>query len=134
VRVGVLAERVDNPDGTPSWQWSCGFYPGSNPSEHARGIAETFDQARGAFEGAWRFFLVKHGEADFDAHRCNRAFHAGGRLCGLEASSCRRRLPMARPSASRGAAIGIADMSEHIYAAHMEVGDIQFLAPISAQT
>jgi hypothetical protein len=30
VRVGVIAERVGNPDSTPGWQWSCGFYPGSH--------------------------------------------------------------------------------------------------------
>jgi hypothetical protein len=47
---GTIAERADNPTGKPRWQWSCGFYPGSHPSESAKGIAETFDQARGAFE------------------------------------------------------------------------------------
>ena len=36
-----------------------GLYPGSHPSEHARAIAETFDQARCAFEIAWRFFHAK---------------------------------------------------------------------------
>jgi hypothetical protein len=76
VRVGVIAERVGNPDSTPGWQWACGFYPGSNLAERTGGLAETFDQARGAFEAACRFFLVKHGEADFDTYRCNRAFHA----------------------------------------------------------
>ena len=59
VQVGTIAERAGNPTGKPRWQWSCGFYPGSHPSEHARGIAETFDQARGAFEIAWRFFHAK---------------------------------------------------------------------------
>jgi hypothetical protein len=59
VQVGTIAERAGNPTGKPRWQWSCGFYPGSHPSEHASGIAETFDQARGAFEIAWRFFHAK---------------------------------------------------------------------------
>jgi hypothetical protein len=59
VQVGTIAERVGNPTDTPRWQWSCGFYPGSHLSEHARGIAETFDQAHGAFEIAWRFFHAK---------------------------------------------------------------------------
>jgi hypothetical protein len=54
----------------------CSFHTGSHPSKHARGIAETFDQARGAFEIAWRFFHAKRMEADFDANRRNRAFHA----------------------------------------------------------
>jgi hypothetical protein len=56
---GTIAERAGNPTSKPRWQWSCNFYPGSHPSEHARGIAETFDQARGAFEIAWRFVHAK---------------------------------------------------------------------------
>ena len=56
--------------------WVCGFYPGSHPAEHARGSAKTFDQARGAFEIARRYFLAKCTEADFEQYRRNRAFHA----------------------------------------------------------
>ena len=58
VHVGTISEGAGKPTGTPSWQWVCGFYPG-NPAEHARGSAKTFDQARGAFEIAWRYFLAK---------------------------------------------------------------------------
>ena len=46
VQVGTISERTGNPTGTPRWQWACGFYPGSHPSEHARGIVDIFDQAR----------------------------------------------------------------------------------------
>ena len=56
--------------------WVCGFYPGSHPAEHARGSAKSFDQARGAFEIARRYFLAKCTEADFEQYRRNRAFHA----------------------------------------------------------
>jgi hypothetical protein len=59
VQVGTISERTSNLTGTPRWEWACGFCPGSNPAEHARGIVETFDQARGAFEIAWRYFLAK---------------------------------------------------------------------------
>jgi hypothetical protein len=31
VRVGSIAIRAGNPDGTDPWQWNCGFYPGSRP-------------------------------------------------------------------------------------------------------
>jgi hypothetical protein len=66
VRVGTISERTGTPTGTPSWQWDCGFYPGSHPGDRASGIADSFDQARGAFEIAWRYFLAKCTEADFD--------------------------------------------------------------------
>ena len=75
VRVGVIAERVGNPDSTPGWQWSCGFYPGRDLSEHVSRMAETFERACGAFEAAWRGFLARRTEADFDEYR-RGAFHA----------------------------------------------------------
>jgi hypothetical protein len=73
---GQNANRAcGNPTAAPGWQWSCGFYPGSDLADHARGIAETFDQARGAFEAAWRVFLARRTEADFEENRRDRAFH-----------------------------------------------------------
>jgi hypothetical protein len=45
VRVGSIAIRAGNPDGTDPWQWHCGFYPGSHPKECASGTAATFDEA-----------------------------------------------------------------------------------------
>jgi hypothetical protein len=101
VRVGVIAERVGNPDSTRRWQWACGFYPGSDPSEHARGIAETFDQARVAFEAAWRIFLAKRTEVDFADYRRDRASmleadHVDGRTPSADTG---RRRPGRRPQA-----------------------------------
>jgi hypothetical protein len=52
VRVGTISERVGNPNGTPHWQCSCGFYPGSHPRECTTGTAASFDEARAAFEAA----------------------------------------------------------------------------------
>ena len=44
----------------PRWQRACGFYSGSSDlSEHVHGMAESFDQARVAFEAAWRNFLAR---------------------------------------------------------------------------
>jgi hypothetical protein len=76
VRVGVIAERIGNPDSTPGRQWACGFYPSSDLSEHARGLAGSFDQARRAFKAAWRIFLTRRTEVDFADYRRERAFHA----------------------------------------------------------
>jgi hypothetical protein len=57
-------------------QWSCGFYPGSEPGEYLSGTAATFDQARTDFGAAWPVFLAKRTDADFTAFRRHRAFMA----------------------------------------------------------
>src|SRR6202790_2200065 len=72
VRVGTITIRSGNPHDTDPWQWDCGFYPGSHPREHQSGTAATFDQARAEFEDAWRVFLSKRTEADFQAWRDER--------------------------------------------------------------
>jgi hypothetical protein len=72
VHVGTIAVRSGIPHDQPQWGWRCGFYPGSLPGECTTGTAVTFDQARAAFESAWRVFLSKRTEADFDAWRDQR--------------------------------------------------------------
>jgi hypothetical protein len=69
VLVGTIARRVGNPGARESWQWQCGFYPGSNPGEHRQGVAASFDRARAAFEAAWQDYLPNRTEADFQAWR-----------------------------------------------------------------
>jgi hypothetical protein len=76
VHVGTIAQSVGNPNAAPQWQWRRGFYPGSNPGECTAGTAVTFDQARAAFEAAWRVFLAKRTEADFQAWRDQRDWTA----------------------------------------------------------
>src|SRR5262249_50195124 len=72
VNVGRIAKCVGNPGAAPKWQWRCGFYPGSRPGECTSGTAATFGAARAAFETAWRVFLSKRTEADFQAWRDQR--------------------------------------------------------------
>ena len=100
--------------------WVCGFYPGSHPAEHARGSAKTFDQARGAFEIAWRYFLAKCTEADFDEYRRNRAFHAWKEAMSEAGLKLPTQVADGRATCFCGAAIGAADFEQHVYAAHME--------------
>ena len=50
--------------------------PGSKPGECTGGTAATFEEARSAFEAAWRVFLAKRTEADFQAWRDHRAWTA----------------------------------------------------------
>jgi hypothetical protein len=76
VHVGTIAIRSGIPHDQDQWGWSCGFYPGSHPGECSSGAAPTFDQARAGFEAAWAVFLSKRTEADFEAWRHARDWHA----------------------------------------------------------
>jgi hypothetical protein len=76
VRAGTIMQCVGNPGAAPKWQWRCGFYPGSRPSECTNGTAETFQAAREAFEAAWRIFLARRTEADFQAWRDQQVWTA----------------------------------------------------------
>jgi hypothetical protein len=76
VHVGTIALRTGNPHDTDPWEWCCGFYPGSRPGECRSGTAATFDDARADFESAWRVFLSKRTEADFQAWRDQEAWTA----------------------------------------------------------
>lgn len=69
VLAGSIALRVGNPVGSDPYVWSAGFYPGSHPRESSSGTSATFDEARVAFETAWRRFLEKRTQADFDEWR-----------------------------------------------------------------
>jgi hypothetical protein len=72
VHVGTIAIRVGVPYHEDPWGWICGFYPGSEPGEYTDGTAVTFDKARADFERAWKVFLSKRTEADFQAWRDQR--------------------------------------------------------------
>ena len=71
VHAGTIAIRSGSPYDEDPWEWTCGFYPGSHPGEHQNGTAATFD-----FEGAWRVFLSKRTDADFQAWRDQRDWTA----------------------------------------------------------
>jgi hypothetical protein len=113
----VIAERVGNPDSAPPWQWARGFYPCSDPSEHARGLAESFDQARVAFEVAWRIFLAKRTEVDFADYRRDRAFHAWKQAMWTAGLQLLTQVADGRAVCFCGAAIGIDDINAHVWAA-----------------
>jgi hypothetical protein len=76
VRVGVIVERSGAPPSADQWEWHCGFYPGSNPGDDRHGTAADFEAARVAFDTAWREYLPKRSDADFDAWRQDAAWHA----------------------------------------------------------
>jgi len=72
VRVGSIGRRAGVPNSAPQWGWWCGFYPGTEPGEHRGGIAETFDEARAAFQFAWQDLVATLSEADYEAWRRQR--------------------------------------------------------------
>ena len=76
VQVGTIARRSGVPFDVNQWEWSCGFYPGSEPRDHLSGTATSFEQAHTGFETAWRTFSAKRTEADYQAWRDSRDWHA----------------------------------------------------------
>jgi hypothetical protein len=120
VHVGTIGMRSGNPTGGDHWSWHCGFYPGSKPGEATRSTAADFDEARAAFEGAWATFLAKRTEADFLEYRRHRASDAWKRTMWDAGCKLPTQVADGRSRCFCGAEIGIADMDQHICAAHME--------------
>jgi len=74
VRVGMILERSGVANTAEPREWHCGFYPGSEPGEQRYGRAASFEAARAAFEAAWREYLPRRSEADFQAWRDQEAW------------------------------------------------------------
>ena len=94
--------------------------PALHPGDAKDGTAANFDAARAAFESAWSTFLAKRTEADFLEYRRHQASTAW--KYAMWDAGCRLPTQMAdgRSRCFCGAQINLADMDEHIYAAHME--------------
>jgi len=118
VHVGTISMGSGNPSGGDQWSWHCGFYPGSNPGDATNGTATNFDAARAVFENVRSVFLSKRTEADFQEYLRHRASDQW-KLAMWDAH-CKLPTQTAdgRSRCFCGAEIGIADMDEHIYAAH----------------
>ncbi|MGY4465582.1 hypothetical protein ACVWWK_001264 [Bradyrhizobium sp. LB9.1b] len=71
--VGITAKAGGNRGAADARQWSCGRYPGSRPGEHRNGLAPPLEAAREASEAAWRQYLPKRTETDFQASRDHQA-------------------------------------------------------------
>jgi hypothetical protein len=119
VVVGHIARRGGVPVSAPQWGWSVGFYPGCEPGQYRSGVSENVQAARTGFEEAWQRLVPMLTEADFDECRRARAFQDWKHR--MWESGCK--LPtQERGGRSRcfcGAEIGVAGVSEHVYAGHM---------------
>jgi hypothetical protein len=91
VRVGMIVERSGVANTAEPWEWHCGFYPGSNPGEQRYGPATSFKAAHAAFEAAWREYLPRRSEADFQVWRNQQDWTERKMQCGKEASGCLHR-------------------------------------------
>jgi hypothetical protein len=118
VHVGTIGRRSGNPTGTDSWDWRCGFYPGSNTGDEGHGTAADFQAARAA--SAWSVFLPKRTEADFEEWRRDRASTAW--KYAMWDAGCKLPTQMAdgRSRCFCGAEITIVNTAEHIYSVHKE--------------
>ena len=59
-QVGAIAQRGGVPFDVDQWGWTCGFYPGSEPSEYLNGTAATFADARDHSARRGGTFPVSH--------------------------------------------------------------------------
>jgi hypothetical protein len=102
-----------------SMGWQCGFYPPSHQGRHYDGTAETFEQARAEFEAAWREYLPKCTEVDFEEYRRQEAWTAWK----YAVHDAHLKLPTQSTSGRArcfcGAPIDIPGTATHVYAAHM---------------
>ena len=76
VQVGTFAVQPGLPIHAEQWRWDCGFYPAAHRGRSRTGYASTVDQARAAFEAAWKDYLPQCTEADFTEHRRQSAWTA----------------------------------------------------------
>jgi hypothetical protein len=72
VCVGTIARRAGCPVDVDQWEWSYGFYPGTEPGQGENGTAADFEACRVEFEAAWRRLLPNLSEASFQEWRDQR--------------------------------------------------------------
>jgi hypothetical protein len=119
VRVGRISERSGVPHDVDQWGWDCGFHPLSHRGRQAGGTAATFDEARACFEAAWKVYLTRCTEADFDEYRRQEAWttwkyamHDAGLKLPTQSADSRSRCLC-------GATIDIPGLRSHVNTAHM---------------
>ena len=114
----MIARRTGQPLDQDPWQWNCGFYPGSEPRECCNGTAATFDQGRIAFGRAWRVFLARRTEADFQAWRHHRDITAWKYAMRDKHLKLPTQLASGQSHCFCGMPSDIAGVGEHVDAAH----------------
>ncbi len=93
VQIGTISKRAGVPIDVDRWGWHCGFYPGVEPNQHRSGSSASYEQARAAFERAWRNLLPQLTPESFEVHSGIWPLSAGSTACGRKASRCQPSLP-----------------------------------------
>jgi hypothetical protein len=123
VRVGRIGKRAGVPINVDQWGWSCGFSPASDRGIVEAGPAADFEQARLAFEQAWRTIRPRCTEADFAGYRRQRASNNWKQK--MWATGCK--LPTlsadGRSTCYCGASIDSAGVARHVNDAHLTEGE-----------
>nr|QIP09536.1 hypothetical protein HAV00_26265 [Bradyrhizobium symbiodeficiens] len=76
VRIGNIRKLAGVPTHGHQWGWSIGFDPGMPPGRRPSGWADTFDEARAAFEVAWKSVDPTLTEEHYEAWRRDRDWTA----------------------------------------------------------
>jgi len=119
VQVGGIC-AVRGTGGQMIWQWSCGFYPGCDKSQQTAGNADTYHEAKAAFQAAWERLRPQITPAMRDEWRKQQAWTAWKYT--MWDTKCRMptQSTTGRARCFCGTEITTAGIPEHVYAAHME--------------
>jgi hypothetical protein len=119
VQLGTIAARAGVPVDLDQWGWQCGFYPPSHHGRHVEDTAETFEQARADFEAAWKEYLPRCTEKDFEEYRRQRAWTTWKHAMHHAGLPLPTQSTVGRSRCFCGAAIDIPGLLEHVHAVHM---------------
>lgn len=121
VRIGTIRKLDGVPTHGHQWAWSIGFDPGMPAGRRPADSASTFEEARAAFERAWRAIEPTLTEEDFEAWRRERDWTAW--KYRMWKAGCQ--MPTQNESGWSkcfcGELIPIA-CAEHVYTAHRRIG------------
>ncbi|MEZ0036441.1 hypothetical protein ABIF68_006811 [Bradyrhizobium japonicum] len=121
VHVGSIGVRAGVPTGADQWGWRVGFYSGIEPGAQRSCSAATFDEARVAFDGAWRQLEPTLTEDNYEAWRLSRDFHAWKYRMWAEKCRMPTQNQNGQSTCFCGAPISIS-CEEHIYTVHRGIG------------
>jgi hypothetical protein len=120
IHAGTISKGTGMPNARNDWKWSAGFYPGSRPREIKGGSADTFEEAKVAFEAAWLTFARSRKPGDLDARRDQRDWTAWKYRMRDNGLPLPTQSDNGRAPCFCGAEITAASVYEHIRAAHQE--------------